>query len=228
MSNNYVEFFPQRYLRIHHTHTYRQNHFIKQGIIENSTMPPARTPHAQTGQSLIPEPPPPPPRGILLPPPLRGAFLGVHRELSTHFPSIQHLLTQWLLNLEHCFVSAFFVDEVITISSSSSSIFAGSTSTAMFDSVVSKIVVGVVKSLLRRQLEHVELTQQSPSQSTSSSHDNPKHLARQSTSPSGTVQHFNPQSCPGLHSFAQVRTTRALSTNNFNILMIFVATFDLE
>ena len=110
-------------------------------------MPPARAPHAQAGQSLLPEPRPPPPRGILLPPPRRGEFLGVHRELSTHSPSIQHLLAQWLLNLEHSFVSPFFVDEVIPISSNVSSLFVDSTSTAMFDSVVSKIVVGVVKSL---------------------------------------------------------------------------------
>ena len=98
----------------------------------------------------------------------------------------------------------------------------------MFDSVVLKIVVGAVKILLKRQLEHVDLTQQSPSQSTSSSHDNPKHLARQSISSLGMVQRFNSQLCLGLHSFALVRTMKVISTmNNFNIMMILMANFDL-
>ena len=61
---------------------------------------PPKIPHAQGGQSP-PEPPlvpPPPPLNLPpdLPPPLppRAALIGLHREMSTHRPSIQHPLGQ--------------------------------------------------------------------------------------------------------------------------------------
>ena len=63
-------------------------------------------------------------------------------------------------------------------------------------------------NLFKRQLVHLELTQQSPSQCLSSSHDNLKHLSRHCTSPPGRVQHLDSHSWPGLHSFVLASTTR--------------------
>jgi hypothetical protein len=58
---------------------------------------------------------------------------------------------------------------------------------------------------------------QSPSQCTSSSHDNPKHLSRQSTLSPGMVQHLNSQFWPDLHYFALASDTKLYKTiNNFN------------
>ena len=69
-------------------------------------------------------------------------------------------------------------------------------------------------NLFKRQLVQVELTQQSPSQSTSSSHDNPKHLSRHCTSSTDAVQHLNSQFCPGIHYLVLASTTRLCKTIN--------------
>ena len=68
-------------------------------IMTKAIIPP-KIPHAHTGQ-VPPDPPspPPPPVLILVPPlPPRAALTGLHRELSTHRPPIQHPLRHWLLN----------------------------------------------------------------------------------------------------------------------------------
>ena len=74
-------------------------------IMTKAIIPP-KIPHAHTDQ-VPPDPPPPPPPPVLilvppLPPPLppRAALTGLHRELSTHRPPIQHPLRHWLLNPE--------------------------------------------------------------------------------------------------------------------------------
>ena len=69
-------------------------------------------------------------------------------------------------------------------------------------------------NLFKRQLVQVELTQQSPSQCTSSSHDKPKHLSRHCTSSTDMVQHLNSQLWPGRHSLVLASTTRLCKTIN--------------
>ena len=89
----------------------------------------------------------------------------------------------------------------------------------------------VMSNLFKRQLLQVELTQQSPSQCASNSHDNPKHRWRQSTFlVPGVTQHLNSQFWPALHSFVLTgEITNDKTISNLNTITSHVyATINLN